>query len=190
MRRVRIGTFVLSAVVVASFVGAGCSSSTSKPEHLTVVTTTTAPAAFGAGSPAFSAGGSIPKRYTCDGSSISPPLRWSDAPANTKQVALIVEDPDAPGGTFVHWVIWGLSPTGSMSAGAHPSTAVEGVNGSGRLGYTGPCPPSGLHHYRFTFYAVSEVPDVHAGATATQLRQAIDATTLAATSFVGTYRRG
>jgi Raf kinase inhibitor-like YbhB/YbcL family protein len=189
-------SFVLAGLVLGSFLG-GCSSS--KPACSggncaapDAQTTPTAPAVFSAGSSAFIPGGSIPQQYTCDGTNISPPLEWSDAPASTAQVALIMEDldADAPGGTFVHWVIWGLPATGSVAAGAPPSTAIEGVNGSGRRGYTGPCPPSAEHHYRFTFYALSRPPNVQAGATATQLRHAINATTVAASSFIGTYLRG
>jgi len=189
---VRIRALVLVALVTGSLGAASCSSS-SKGQHsdapTTNLVTNTAPQTFDAASEAFTRGAPIPKQYTCDGANMSPPLQWANAPANTAQVALIVDDPDAPGGTFVHWVVWGLRPNSGFGAGTVPAGAAEGNNGAGKLGYTGPCPPSGTHHYHFTFYALSKAPAVAEGATAEQLRDAIEATTLAAASFVGTYSR-
>jgi len=110
-------------------------------------------AAFALTSPAFANGGTIPVEYTCDGRGVSPPLRWSAPPAGTKSFALTVFDPDAPGGGFLHWQASGI-PAGArgLRAGQHPP--VEGANGAGRSGWTGPCPPSGVHHYVFTLTAV------------------------------------
>jgi Raf kinase inhibitor-like YbhB/YbcL family protein len=184
---------VLVGALATSLAAAGCSSSSKSGSHVPPTTkplTSAVPHTFDASSSAFGHGDPIPKQYTCDGGNVSPPLEWSNAPASTAQVALIVHDPDAPGSTFVHWVIWGLQPNSGTSAGTVPAGATQGNNGSGKLGYTGPCPPSGTHHYHFTFYALSKAPAISAGATAEQLRHAIESTTLAAASFVVTYARG
>jgi hypothetical protein len=108
-------------------------------------------AAFVLSAPAFHQGGSIPKRYTCDGANVSPALRWTTPPARTASFSLTVFDPDAPGGGFLHWHIARL-PGGArgLPVGSH----LGGPNGAGGKGWTGPCPPSGpVHHYRFTLRA-------------------------------------
>jgi Raf kinase inhibitor-like YbhB/YbcL family protein len=103
-------------------------------------------------SPAFQNGGAIPKRYTCDGANISPALRWTAPPRGTASFSLTVFDPDAPNGGFLHWQIARLpASTRSLPAGSK----LGGVNGAGRRGYTGPCPPSGTHHYRFQLRALA-----------------------------------
>jgi Raf kinase inhibitor-like YbhB/YbcL family protein len=150
--------------------------------------TTAAPApSFVLRSSAFRDGQPIPKRYTCDGPGTPPPLSWSGAPAATKSFALIVDDPDAPGGTFVHWVAWF---TASSTSGSVPANVVDGRNGAGGDRYTGPCPPSGVHHYGFRLYALRDTPPVQPGADAATLRAAIADIRLAATMLTGTYRRG
>jgi Raf kinase inhibitor-like YbhB/YbcL family protein len=109
---------------------------------------------FALTSPAFRSGGAIPKRYTCDGADVSPPLRWSTPPAGTRSLALSVIDLDAQG--FRHWLAWGIPPTrGGLVAGQHPLH--EAINGFGRRGYSGPCPPSGHHRYQFSLYALNAV---------------------------------
>jgi Raf kinase inhibitor-like YbhB/YbcL family protein len=157
------------------------------------VSTTTTPdrAGFTLTSRAFADGQPIPTEFTCDGANVSPPLRWEDALDDTKELALIVDDPDAPSGNFVHWVMWGFGPgSGATDRGELPAGAVEGKNGGGSAGYTGPCPPSGVHHYKFQLFALSGKPDVHAGATAQQLRDAIADITIAHVTLTGTYQRG
>jgi Raf kinase inhibitor-like YbhB/YbcL family protein len=102
---------------------------------------------------AFAEGDEIPQRYTCDGEEVSPPLEWSGGPA--KAWALVVDDPDAPGGTFVHWVVLDIDTgTTSVGTGGVPAGGVQVVNSSGEDSYAGPCPPSGEHRYRFTVYAL------------------------------------
>jgi Raf kinase inhibitor-like YbhB/YbcL family protein len=112
-------------------------------------------------STAFQPNAAIPVRYTCKGANTSPPLRWSAPPSGTTELALVVDDPDAPGGTFVHWVLYGIPASQTQLAeGSVPSRATQGRNSAGS-GYTGPCPPSGpAHHYRFTVYALSRSPGV------------------------------
>ncbi|HKJ87860.1 MAG TPA: YbhB/YbcL family Raf kinase inhibitor-like protein [Gammaproteobacteria bacterium] len=109
-------------------------------------------------SPAFHPNGSIPTRYACDGSNISPPLKWSGSPRGTRSLALIVDDPDAPGQVWVHWVAYNLPPEagglGEGASGSLPGSAREGRNSWGTFGYGGPCPPSGTHRYRFKLYAL------------------------------------
>jgi hypothetical protein len=106
-------------------------------------------------SPAFANNAAIPAKYTCDGANVSPPLAISGVPSGAKSLALTVEDPDAPNGTFTHWLAWNLpSSTTSIGEGQHVGT--EGQNGFGKTGYGGPCPPSGLHHYVFTLYAMAD----------------------------------
>ncbi len=139
-------------------------------------------------STAFQANGTIPVRYTCKGQNVSPPLRWSAPPSGTSELALVVDDPDAPGGTFVHWVLYGIPASQTQLAeGSVPSGATEGRNSAGS-GYTGPCPPGGpAHHYRFTVYALSRSPRVKPG---DDPRQAIEAIRQAATAqgqLVGTF---
>ncbi len=117
--------------------------------------------AFEISSEAFANGDTIPTEYTCSGKDISPPLRWAGQPAGTKSLALIVDDPDAPGGTWVHWVLFNVpGHTTALAEGASsnatlPEGSVQGVNDFGNTGYGGPCPPPGLaHRYYFTLYAL------------------------------------
>ena len=143
-------------------------------------------------SPAFGDGAPIPARYTCDGENVSPELRWSDVPDDTSSLALTCEDPDAPRGTFTHWVIWNLDPTeGGIRAGDVPKGARQGRNDFGHVGYGGPCPPPGhgVHRYFFTLYAVSTEIGLPEGATIVQVRDALRDVTLAAAQLLGTYER-
>ena len=119
-------------------------------------------------SPDFEDDGRIPTRFTCDGEGHAPALRWEGLPAGTAEVALLVEDPDAPGGTFVHWVLWGVEPTaGRLTAGVLPAGATEGRNDFGRRGWNGPCPPGGHgeHRYVFTLFALIRAHRRGAGRT-------------------------
>jgi Raf kinase inhibitor-like YbhB/YbcL family protein len=127
-------------------------------------------------SPAFANNGAIPAKYTCDGANVSPPLIIAGVPSAAKSLALSVEDPDAPGGTFTHWLVWKIPPsTMAITEGQHVGT--EEQNGFGKPGYGGPCPPSGLHHYVFTLYAMSDEAPPSKGKV------------LGQTQLVGTYKR-
>ncbi len=149
---------------------------------------------FTIASPAFADGTPIPKRHTCDGADVSPTLTWEGAPDGTAAFALIVDDPDAPRGTFVHWVAFdidgvadgGLAERISRTADAPP----EGRNDFGRIGYGGPCPPPGpTHHYRFTLYALDRQLALRGSPAAADLRAAMSGHVLAEARLVGTFRR-
>ncbi len=144
-------------------------------------------------SSAFKAGGTIPTRYTCDGKQTSPPLAWSDVPAGTRSLALLMEDPDAPGGTFVHWTVYGITPSvRRFDAGKAPSHSQQGENSFGDDHYGGPCPPKGdqAHHYEFNLYALRADPGLEPGAKPDDVRAAIKKQALARGSLIGTFRRG
>jgi Raf kinase inhibitor-like YbhB/YbcL family protein len=140
-------------------------------------------------SPAFSNDALIPKRFTCDGVGVSPPLRWGAPPAATRSFALSVSDPDAPGGTFVHWTAWNISPRAlGLARGQRPP--VEGRNSAGRRGYTPPCPPSGsTHHYVFRLYALRSKLRLAAGASPVAFDRALRGRVIASAKLVGRYRR-
>ena len=143
----------------------------------------------------FQEGQSIPSLYTCDGKDISPPLSWSGAPVETKSFALIADDPDAPRGTWVHWVLWNLPATANelkeaLPAIPHlPSGALQGKNDSGESGYGGPCPPSGTHRYFFKLYALGTMLPFKSGATKSQLEAAMKGHVLAQATLMGVYSR-
>jgi len=147
-------------------------------------------------SSAFANGTSIPVRYTCDGDNISPPLSWSGVPEETESLALIVDDPDAPGGNFTHWVIYNISPEESGLAEGLPRERDlpggmhQGNNSLGTTGYTGPCPPRGpAHHYVFHLYALNATPDLPATVDRAVLEAEIQNYTVAEGVLVGTYGR-
>lgn len=146
-------------------------------------------------SAAFEDGGTIPSEYSCDGQDISPELSWSGAPEGTQSFALIMDDPDAPGGDFTHWIIFNISADTStlVAAIATAPLAViiwQGENDFGSIGYRGPCPPSGqTHHYRFTVYALDTTLELEAGATRAQLLDAMEGHVLAQGELVGVYQR-
>jgi Raf kinase inhibitor-like YbhB/YbcL family protein len=143
-------------------------------------------------SPAFSKGGTIPSRYTCDGAGTSPPLRWSNLPPDTKSVAVLVDDPDAPRGPFAHWVLYNLKPEGTgLDEGARlGGSGHEGKNSRGEVGWTPPCPPSGTHHYRFRVYALSSDLAFRDAPTEDDLLKAAKELILSQGELVGVYKRG
>jgi len=142
-------------------------------------------------SPAFSEGTAIPRKHTCDGEDISPPLAWTDVPNETAWLALIVDDPDAHG--FVHWVAYGIDFTaGTLAEGASGGSAfAEGRNDFGRVGYGGPCPPSGTHRYVFRLLAIDDgIGRLSGTLTATEVLAASDGHVVGEGRLTGTYRRG
>ncbi len=144
----------------------------------------------------FPEGGMIPQQYTCDGANLSPPLSLSGLPAGTASLALLVEDPDAPRGTFTHWVAFNLPPVlheVPERAGAErliQGGGLQGKNDFGKPGYGGPCPPSGTHRYYFKVYALDTVLNLDAGASKDQLLHAMKGHVLAEGQLMGRYHRG
>src|SRR5215467_6043491 len=123
-------------------------------------------------SSAFNEGGNIPSKFTCDGSDTSPPLQIAGVPSGAKSLVLIVDDPDAPGGLFTHWLAWNIDPgTGRLAEKGLPRGAIQGVNDFGRQGYSGPCPPSGTHRYFFRLFVLDQTLDLKAGARRSALEQ-------------------
>ncbi|MFS8907342.1 YbhB/YbcL family Raf kinase inhibitor-like protein [Synechococcus sp. OH2] len=158
-------------------------------------TPTPTPTALQLTSSAFAPSQPIPSRYTCEGEDLSPPLTWSGAPVGTQSFALTMDDPDAPRGTFVHWVVYNLPasvtslPEGIRSDSDLPQGAVHGQNSWGRNSYGGPCPPSGTHRYFFTLYALDRQLALAPGATKEALLQAMTGHILAQAQLMGTYQR-
>ncbi|MBZ5506138.1 MAG: YbhB/YbcL family Raf kinase inhibitor-like protein [Acidobacteriia bacterium] len=147
-------------------------------------------------STAFKAEGDIPQRFTCDGDNISPPLSWRGTPNGTKSFALIVHDPDAPRpGGYTHWVIYAIPSSVTQLEENVPKRervtggGVQGANDGGRLGYTGPCPPSGTHRYYFRMYALDREVNLKAGAGKSDLEAAMKGHILAQTELMGKYKR-
>ncbi|MBI4094806.1 MAG: YbhB/YbcL family Raf kinase inhibitor-like protein [Candidatus Liptonbacteria bacterium] len=144
-------------------------------------------------SPAFEHNGTIPKKYTCDGENINPELQITGVPENAKSLVLIMDDPDAPGGTFVHWVVFNIDPkTTVIEEKSNPPGSYEGMTGFRRAGYGGPCPPSGTHRYFFKAYAldIGAVPfTTHDEENRETLLKLIKNHILAQAELVGLYAR-
>jgi Raf kinase inhibitor-like YbhB/YbcL family protein len=145
---------------------------------------------------AFKPGGDIPTKFTCDGSDTSPALTWENPPPDTQSFALVVEDPDAPGGTWVHWVVYDLPPTehelpeGLPAEGQLPSGARQGRNDFKKVGYGGPCPPRGpAHRYYFKLYALDTMLGLRPGAKRAEVERAMRDHILARAEVIGRYRR-
>jgi Raf kinase inhibitor-like YbhB/YbcL family protein len=147
-------------------------------------------AEFALESSAFENAQAIPSRHTCEGEDVSPSLRWSKVPEGTRSLALIVDDPDAPGGVFTHWLAWGLDPA-AEELGEGESAPREGRNDFGTSGYRGPCPPPGhgRHHYVFRLLALDTQLELPAGAAKPDLERAMEGHVLTTTELVGTHER-
>jgi Raf kinase inhibitor-like YbhB/YbcL family protein len=149
-----------------------------------------APVTITVTSPAFGEGEPVPQRYTCDGDEVSPPLAWT-VPPDAAELALVVDDPDAPSGTFTHWVVLDI-PTGTASVpeGRVPRGGVQAETSAGDAAYAGPCPPSGTHHYRFTVLALDAPTGLLEGAPLDEALAAVDEHAVARGTLTGTYARG
>ena len=150
-------------------------------------------------SSAFSSGAEVPKKFTCDGANLSPPLSWSGAPPGTVSFALIADDPDAPGGTWLHWVLFNVPGTAAALPEALAGSgelrqlgaALQGRNDFGKLGYGGPCPPPGrAHRYFFRLYALDSSLPLKAGAARREVEAAMRGHVLGEATLMGTYARG
>lgn len=146
-------------------------------------------------SPVFKNEGMIDSKYTCDGIDASPPLEWKNVPKGAKSLALICDDPDAPAGTWVHWVYYDIEPSSAgLPENVKPvdnprNGGVQGINDFRKTGYGGPCPPSGTHRYFFKLYALDMKLDLPAGATKRKLIDAMNGHVLAEARLMGRYRR-
>ncbi len=141
-------------------------------------------------SPVFKNGENVPKKYTCDGEGINPPLTISDLPPETKSLVLIVDDPDAPSGTFTHWALWNI-PTDTQEIGENdiPAGATGGINSAGKNTYTSPCPPSGTHRYFFKVYALDTIINLPTNTKVSELSQTIEDHILDEGVLMGKYSR-
>ncbi len=151
---------------------------------------------FALKSTAFRAGGEIPARYTCSGADVSPSLSWSGTPSGARSFALIVDDPDAPGGTWVHWLMWNLPaslfavPEGMPAQWGLRNGICQGRNDFGRVGYGGPCPPPGKRHrYYFRLHALDAMLNLPAGSGRRELERAMTQHILERAEWMGTFRR-
>jgi len=141
-------------------------------------------------SPAFKHNEHVPAKYTCDGTDVNPALAIENVPAGAKSLALIVDDPDAPAGTWVHWVVWNISPdTREVKEHAVPAGASQGMNDFRKRNYGGPCPPSGTHRYFFKLYALDTVLNLGADSTKAALERAMQGHILAQAELIGLYKR-
>ena len=179
---------IVTALLLAGLVTAGCSQEPkSVTGHVAKIQLT---------STAFADGQPIPAKYTGDALNISPPLAWTNVPAGTKSFALITDDPDAPAGTWTHWVIYDLPPTATALDEDTPKVAQlrdgskQGLNSSQKTGYSGPMPPPGkVHHYHFKLYALDTMTGLAPGAAKTNLLKAMDGHVLGEGRLMGTYER-
>jgi len=139
-------------------------------------------------SPAFSAGGEIPAKFTCNGQSTSPELRISGTPPGAKSLVLIADDPDAPGGVFTHWLVWNIDPqTTRWAENSVPAGALQGTNDFSKKGYGPPCPPSGTHRYIFKIFALDRPLESKAGARRADVEAAMRGHVLAQGELIGRY---
>ncbi len=138
-------------------------------------------------SPAFANNGRIPAKYTCDGNDVNPPLSIEGIPEGTKSLVLIVDDPDAPRGTWDHWIVWNIPPAQKIEENSVPGT--EGLNDSGRRSYGGPCPPSGTHRYFFKVYALDTTLNLSPNSRKRDVEKAMMGHILAQGQIVGLYSR-
>jgi len=140
-------------------------------------------------SSAFQVGGTIPAKFTCDAADMNPALRFQGTPAEAKSLALIVDDPDAPGGLFTHWLIWNIDPKVTEIAEGSAPIGMQGKNDFGNSGYGGPCPPSGTHRYYFKIFALDSDLDLAAGSKRAQLDAAMRGHVIAQGEMMGRYSR-
>lgn len=141
-------------------------------------------------SSAFRNNDRMPSKYTCDGQNINPPLEFIGVPKDAKSLVLLVEDPDAPGGTYHHWSVYNMAPsTTGIEENSEPTTGTEGMTDFGKAGYGGPCPPSGVHHYHFTLYALDTQLELPDKATFNEIKTSMENHILSQTELVGVYSR-
>lgn len=145
---------------------------------------------FKISSSAFEKGGEIPPKYTCDGANVNPPLKIENVPLETKSLALIFDDIDAPRGSYVHWILWNIHPnTKEIKENSIPEGAVKGVNGFKKQNYGGPCPPRRAHKYVFKIYALDIFLNLDPRSTKTDLEKTMEGHVIAQAQWTGVYKR-
>ena len=174
--------------------GSGPPASTSKPQEpptagrVSPAITPASPATLTVRSPSFADGAAIPARFSCRGGNTPPSLTWTGIPSGTASIALVMDDPDAVGGTYTHWVVFNLPATArGITAGRLPAGAAQARNSGGQAAYLGPCPPSGTHHYRFTVYAEPERLTLPAEAPLAEALHAIKSDALTSGRLTGLF---
>ena len=193
-----LGVLLLAVLPLAACGGTGSGSrppaSTSGSQgpptaaSVSPVTTPASPAALTVRSPSFTNGAAIPARFSCRGGNTPPPLTWTGLPSGTASIALVMDDPDATGGTYTHWVVFNLPATAGGIIGGHlPPGAAQAQNSGGQAAYLGPCPPSGTHQYRFTVYAEPGRLPLPAGAPLPEALHAIKADALVSGRLTGLF---
>jgi Raf kinase inhibitor-like YbhB/YbcL family protein len=182
-----VAALALPVVLLAT----SCGSSPSGGDTAASLATRALPATITVRSSALDAGGALPARFTCSGEDLSPPLEWSSVPSGTAEVALVVDDPDAPNGTYVHWIVTGVDPgTAGVDEGALPSGGVVADNSAGHARYDGPCPPHGApHRYRFTVYALARKSSLSPGSPTRQALSRIEGAATARGRLTATFAR-
>jgi len=174
----KIAVFSLSIIILFFFMSNVKSKEISKMSALKI------------SSPVFGNNGNIPAKYTCTGKDVNPPLLIEDVPAKAKSLALIVDDPDAPGGTWVHWVLWNISPgTGEIRENSVPVGAAQGLNDFRVREYRGPCPPSGTHRYFFKVYALDALLNLSTNSTKSDVEKTIKGHIIEQAQIIGLYRK-
>jgi Raf kinase inhibitor-like YbhB/YbcL family protein len=183
-------------VVLLAFVFSACGKTEKPPEKTEQAEKRATGMALSISSTAFKDSSTVPKKYTCDGQDVSPPLAWTGVPLKARSLALICDDPDAPMGTWVHWVLWGLPPsTPSLPEGLPkdatlPGNIMQGMNSGQQVGYQGPCPPPGkAHRYFFKLYALDAELNISGKVNKTILEEAMKGHILAQGQLMGTYGR-
>lgn len=132
----------------------------------------------------------IPAMYTCDGENVNPPLMFSDMPPNVQSLVLVIDDPDAPDRTWIHWTVWNIGPdTKDIPGNGIPEDAIEGVTSFGKTGYGGPCPPSGTHRYFFKLYALDSTIELEPDADHFRLEKAMEGHILEQAELIGLYQK-
>lgn len=158
-------------------------SATSHPDKSSTIT----PKLLTISSPAFEPNGTIPSKYTCDGKDVNPPLLIEDVPREARSLAIIVDDPDAPSGTWVHWVVWNIPITNEL--GENTAPGMQGMNDFSKHRYNGPCPPGGVHRYFYKVYALDDVLNIPVSSDKGDLERAMAPHILAYGELVGRYSR-
>jgi Raf kinase inhibitor-like YbhB/YbcL family protein len=138
---------------------------------------------------AFEGNQAIPKEYTCDGADVNPELNITGVPSGAKSFALIMDDPDSPQGTFTHWLVWNLEPSAMAIKKSSKPDGLEGTNAVGKIGYTGPCPGKGMHHYHFKLFALDALIMADQGAKRDVLEAAMNGHVIETAELIGTYER-